>query len=581
MRPNGRTGNLAHMSDANSRDFLTARPWTASYDPGVPRDLDLPETSLVHMLEKSVARHGAKTAVEFFGAGMTYAQLGEQVQRAAEGLRIMGVQAGDRVALVLPNCPQHIVAFYAVLRLGAIVVEHNPLYTAPELRHQFEDHGARVVIAWDKIATSITRMPKDLAVEHVVAVDITESMSTLMRLGLRLPLKKLAEQRRELTQPAPGAIPWRTLASHEPLRADHPRPVAQDIALLQYTSGTTGAPKGAMLSHRSLESNALMGQHWLESSSDEVVYGVLPLFHAFGLTLGLTFAMSLGAKLVLFPTVRGDLILRAMRKSMPTVLPAVPPVYQKVLDAAAEKGVDLTGIRVAVSGAMTLPVPLVDTWEDATGGMLIEGYGLTECSPLVACNPLNEHRRAGSIGIPFPSTDIRMVDPGTGEDVPLDAEGELLVKGPQVTRGYWKRPQETAELFTEDGWLRTGDIVTVDEDGFLRVVDRIKEVIITGGFNVAPTEVETALKLHDAVADAAVVGIPGADGNETVVAAVVLEPGVELDEAALRQHCYDKVTRYKVPRRIVAMDDLPRTMLGKTLRRAVKEEILEKKLLDS
>ena len=266
---------------------------------------------------------------------------------------------------------------------------------------------------------------------------------------------------------------------------------------------------------------------------------------------------------------------------MPTVLPAVPPVYQKVLDAAAEKGADLTGIRVAVSGAMTLPVPLVDTWEDATGGMLIEGYGLTECSPLVACNPLNEHRRAGSIGIPFPSTDIRMVDPGTGVDVPLDAEGELLVKGPQVTRGYWKRPQETAELFTEDGWLRTGDIVMVDEDGFLRVVDRIKEVIITGGFNVAPTEVETALKLHDAVADAAVVGIPGSDGNEAVVAAVVLEPGVELDEAALRQHCYDKVTRYKVPRRIVAMEDLPRTMLGKTLRRAVKEEILEKKLLDS
>ena len=199
----------------------------------------------------------------------------------------------------------------------------------------------------------------------------------------------------------------------------------------------------------------------------------------------------------------------------------------------------------------------------------------------MACNPLNDHRRAGSIGIPFPGTDIRMVDPETGEDVPLDGEGELLVKGPQTTQGYWKRPEETAKLFTEDGWLRSGDIVTVDQDGFLRVVDRIKEVIITGGFNVAPTEVETALKLHDGVADAAVVGIPNDDGNETVVAAVVLEPGVSLDEAALRQHCYDKVTRYKVPRRIIAMDDLPRTMLGKTLRRAVKEEILEKKLLDS
>ena len=256
-------------------------------------------------------------------------------------------------------------------------------------------------------------------------------------------------------------------------------------------------------------------------------------------------------------------------------------MYQKVLDAAREQGKDISGIRVAVSGAMSLPVPLVATWEQATDGMLIEGYGLTECSPLVTCNPLNDHRRAGSIGIPFPGTDIRMVNPETGEDVPVDGEGELLVKGPQTTQGYWKRPEETAKLFTEDGWLRSGDIVTVDQDGFLRVVDRIKEVIITGGFNVAPTEVETALKLHDGVADAAVVGIPNEDGNETVVAAVVLEPGVSLDEAALRQHCYDKVTRYKVPRRIIAMDDLPRTMLGKTLRRAVKEEILEKKLLDS
>jgi len=569
------------MAETNSRDFLATRPWTASYDPGVPRDLELPETSLVHMLEKSVARHGAKTAVEFFGAGMTYAQLGDQVRRVAEGLRLLGVQAGDRVAIVLPNCPQHIVAFYAALRLGAIVVEHNPLYTTPELRHQFEDHGARVVIAWDKIAARITGMPKDLAVEHVVAVDITASMPTMMRVGLRLPLKKLAEQRRELTQPAPGTIAWKSLVDSDPIREDHPRPAATDIALLQYTSGTTGLPKGAMLSHRNLESNAVMGQHWLDSSSDEVVYGVLPLFHAFGLTLGVTFAMSLGAKLVLFPTVRADLILRAMKKSMPTVLPAVPPVYQKVLDAAAEQGKDLTGIRVAVSGAMTLPVPLVETWEDATGGVLIEGYGLTECSPLVACNPLNEHRRSGSIGIPFPSTDVRMVDPETGEDVPVDAEGELLVKGPQVTQGYWKRPEETAKLFTGDGWLRTGDIVTVDQDGFLRVVDRIKEVVITGGFNVAPSEVETALKLHDSVADAAVVGIPNDDGNETVVAAVVLESGVTLDEDALRKHCYDKVTRYKVPRRIVAMDDLPRTMLGKTLRRAVKQDIIKNNLLDS
>ena len=239
----------------------------------------------------------------------------------------------------------------------------------------------------------------------------------------------------------------------------------------------------------------------------------------------------------------------------------------------------MAGIRIAVSGAMTLPPELVRTWEDASGGMLIEGYGLTECSPLVSCNPVNEHRAAGSIGLPFPGTDVRLVDADTGEDVAVGQEGELWVRGPQVTQGYWKRPEDTAALLTPDGWLRTGDVVTVDEKGFLRVVDRIKEVIITGGFNVSPTEVEGALKGHDSVEDAAVVGIPDEHGNEMVVAAVILSPGSTLDEEQLRAHCYDRVTRYKVPRRIVAVEDLPRTMLGKTLRRQVRERIVDQGLL--
>ena len=555
------------------REFLRARPWTASYDPGVPADLDLPETSLVHMLERSVARHGASTALEFFGATTSYAALGRQVDRAAEGLRRLGVGRGDRVAIVLPNCPQHVVAFYAVLRLGAVVVEHNPLYTAPELRHQFEDHGARVAIVWDRAAERVRSLPADLRVDAVVSVDITAAMPRPKRLALRLPLPGARASRAQLTGPAPGTIPWRELLASAPIAAEHPRPAAHDLALLQYTSGTTGLPKGAMLSHRNLESNALMGRHWLGFGEREVVHGVLPLFHAFGLTLGVTFAMSLGARLVLFPTVRADLILGAMKRARPTVLPAVPPVYQKLLDAAPEQGVDLRGIPVAVSGAMSLPVPLVEQWERATGGILIEGYGLTECSPLVACNPLNDSRRAGSIGIPFPSTDIRLVDPDTLEDVPPEHPGELWVRGPQVFQGYWKRPDETARTLTDDGWLRTGDIVTVDEDGFLQVVDRLKEVVITGGFNVAPSEVEDTLRRHRAVADAAVVGLADPSGSEVVVAAVTLVPGAELDEAALREHCWAGLARYKVPRRIVAVEELPRTMLGKIQRREVREQL--------
>ncbi|MGQ1839103.1 long-chain-fatty-acid--CoA ligase [Kocuria turfanensis] len=561
------------MPAESARDFLRARPWTASYDPGVPADLDLPETSLAHMLERSVARHGRKTALEFFGVRTSYADLGRQVERAAEGLRRLGVRHGDRVAIVLPNCPQHIVAFYAVLRLGAVVVEHNPLYTAHELRHQFEDHGARVAIVWDRAAERVRSLGADLPVDTVVAVDITAAMPRVQRMALRLPLPAARASRAQLTGPAPGTIPWRKLLDARPIAVDHPRPTAHDLALLQYTSGTTGLPKGAMLTHRNLESNALMGRHWLDSTEHEVVHGVLPLFHAFGLTLGVTFAMSLGAKLVLFPTVRTDLVLGAMKRSRPTVLPAVPPVYEKLLDAAQEQRTDLQGISVAVSGAMSLPVPLVERWEQATGGILIEGYGLTECSPLVACNPLNDSRRAGSIGVPFPSTEIRLVDPETLEDVPRGHEGELWVRGPQVFQGYWGRPDETARTLSTDGWLRTGDIVTVDDAGFLRVVDRLKEVVITGGFNVAPTEVENALRRHEDVEDAAVVGLTDPRGTEVVVAAVVLAPGRELDEGALREHCYAEVTRYKVPRRIVAVDELPRTMLGKVQRREVRRQL--------
>lgn len=556
----------------SSREFLAARPWQTSYDAGVPHDLELPETSLSHMFERSVAQFGSKPAVSFFGADVTYQDLGKDVERVAQGLKDLGVEAGDRVAIVLPNCPQHIVAFYAAMRLGAVVVEHNPLYTAPELRHQFEDHGARVAIVWDKAAAAVQSLPKDLGLEHIISVDITQAMPRLMRTALKLPLKKLKEQRANLTAPATGTTPWKELVSHPPITHDHPYPMAHDLAVLQYTSGTTGLPKGAMLTHRNLESNAVMGREWLDSGSKEVVYGALPLFHAFGLTLGMTFAMSLGATLVLFPTPRPDLIIGAMKKHRATVLPAVPPVYQKVMEAADEKGVSLEGVTVGVSGAMALPVHLVDEWEQHTRGMLIEGYGLTECSPLVSCNPLNDHRRAGSIGIPFPSTQIRTVDPETMQDVDKGQEGELWVRGPQVFQGYWKRPDATAESLHE-GWLRTGDIVTVDDDGFITVVDRLKEIIITGGFNVAPSEVETALRTSDAVQDAAVVGLKTEDGTEVVVAAVIGAEGHSFDESALREHCYTKVTRYKVPRRIVEVEDLPRTMLGKIQRRLVREDL--------
>ena len=563
------------MPDAASgQNPLAHRPWLKNYSPGVAADVHLSETSLSHLIDDAIREVPHKVALEFFGATTTYAELGSQIDRAAEGLRLAGVQAGDRVALILPNCPQHIVAFYAILRLGAIVVEHNPLYTGAELRHMFEDHGAKAAIVWDKIAGHITGLPQDIRPAHIYAVNLIKAMPALTRAALKLPVKKARESREKLEGAAPGTTSWAQLLKSPPIDPDFKRPTAHDVALLQYTSGTTGLPKGVMLTHRNLESNGRMGEAWIKPSDDECIYSVLPLFHAYGMTLGVTIAALCRARLVLFPTVDMGLITKAMKKTRPTILPAVPPVYRRLMDVAKEQGISLQGVRYAVSGAMNLPPELVAEWEDASGGYMVEGYGLTECAPLVSCNPLNDTRRAGSIGIPFPSTDIRVVDLDTLQDVPLGEEGELWVHGPQCFAGYWKREEDTQKTITADGWLRTGDIVRLDEDYFIQIVDRIKEVIITGGFNVSPTEVETALKQHDSVADAAVVGIPQASGGEMVVAAVIPAEGHAVDEHALREHCYARVTRYKVPRKIVAVDDLPRSMLGKILRRKVREQLL-------
>ncbi len=350
--------------------------------------------------------------------------------------------------------------------------------------------------------------------------------------------------------------------------------------MLQYTSGTTGSPKGAILTHGNLRANAMQGRAWVPGLVDgkETFYAILPLFHAYGMTLCLTFAMSMGAKLVLFPKFDVGLVADAARKSPPTFLPAVPPIYDQLARAAARKTMDLSAVRFAISGAMSLPVATVRRWEEATGGLLVEGYGMTESSPVALGNPMGPSRRPGTVGVPFPSTEIRVVDPADPTvDRPLGETGELLVRGPQVFQGYWRRPAETAETLLADGWLRTGDIASVSPDGFVTIVDRLKELIITGGFNVSPSEVEDTLRSHPDVEDAAVVALPRSHGGEDVACAVVLREGATLDPEGLREYCRGRLAAYKVPKRIVQMDDLPRSLIGKVLRREVRERILSAK----
>ncbi|MEO5778497.1 MAG: long-chain-fatty-acid--CoA ligase [Arthrobacter oryzae] len=566
------------------------RPWTQHYGPGVPADLKLPGGSLVDLMDASVKRFGSKTALEFFGAQTSYRELGAQISRAAAGLKELGVRAGDRVALVLPNCPQHVVAFHAVMRLGAIVVEHNPLYTDRELRHQFEDHGASVAIVWDKAVQRVSQLPDDVGLRTIVSVELIPAMPRLQQLALRLPLPAARKARAALAagkrdtlhdtrSGRPGHITvrrWPELLRAGTLPKRHPRPASQDLAALQYTSGTTGLPKGAMLTHANLRANAAQSRAWVPGLRDgaETVYAVLPMFHAYGLTLCMTFALSIGAKLVLFPKFDVDLVLKAYRKSPATFLPAVPPIYDRIAAAAAERGVGLGSIRFAISGAMNLPASTVETWEAATGGYLIEGYGLTETSPIALGNPFGASRKTGTVGVPFPLTDVRVVDP---KDVAIDRapgeEGELLLRGPQVFGGYWNRPEETEDVLLEGGWFRTGDIVSVDADHFITIRDRIKELIITGGFNVSPTEVEDVLAGFPGLAEVSVVGLPRPGGGEDVVAAVVPAPGETIDADALLAFARRQLAAYKVPRRVVVLEELPRSLIGKVLRREIRDAL--------
>ncbi len=553
----------------------TPRPWLASYAPGVPHDIEEQHGSLIDLVEESARRFPGKVALEFFKRTTSYADLQEQILRAANGLRKLGVGAGDRVAIVLPNCPQHIVAFYAVLRLGAIVVEHNPLYTPRELRHQFEDHGAKVAIAWDKSVATLQDFPADVKVDAIVSVDLTRAMPRSTRLALALPVAKARESRAKLTTTVRGTTKWDDLVGTRKLSKRHPRPSTDDIALIQYTSGTTGTPKGAVLTHRNLLANAAQARAWVPQirRGDNVVYAVLPMFHAYGLTLCLTFAMSMASRLVLFPTFDPALVLTAIKKHPPTFLPAVPPIYARLQHAADSAKVSLEGIEIGISGAMPLSQDIVEPWEARTGGYLVEGYGLSECSPVLMANPVSPERRLGSIGLPLSSTEARVVDPDDGTVLGVDEPGELQVRGPQVFRGYWGKAEATDEVFTPDGWFRTGDIVAIGADGYVRIVDRLKELIITGGFNVSPSEVEDALLKHPSVKEVAVVGITQG-GNEQVVAAVVPKDPSSFDAAALRTWAREQLAAYKVPRRVVVVEDLPRSMIGKVLRRKVRDQIL-------
>ena len=575
------------------------------YQAGIPAVIEAPDAGLGELLETAAHFYPDRVAIDFLGATTTYRELLEASERAARLLHDAGVRRGDRVALIMPNCPQHVVAVYGALRLGAIVAEHNPLAPAEELRAQLERHGGRVVVAWEKGVDLIVD-PRSreagaagpeadsvdpLGGRTVFSVDLSAALPARLRAALRLPVARAREARDSMRAPRlPASVrSWdREAARAEPIPASWPRPGGRDVAVLLHTGGTTGAPKAAMLTHTNLRANANQAIAWVPMLHEggENFLSLLPFFHAFGLTFNLFCAVQKAATQVMMPKFDVAEVLRAQTRRPLTFFVGVPVMFERILRAAQEAGTDLRSLRFGVCGAAPMPPAVGAEWERVTGGFFVEGYGMTETSPIVAGTPMGPTRRLGALGLPFPSTDVRVVDPealeaalGAGAPVDVDVEvpdgepGELLVRGPQVFAGYWGDPEATAAAMLPGGWLRTGDMVR-REESFLWMADRRRELILTGGFNVYPSQVEAAIRDMDGVADVAVVGMDAGARGETVVAAVVPAKGVApgaITLESVRAHAERALPHYALPRRLEIIDEMPRSVIGKVMRRQVRE----------
>ena len=575
------------------------------YQAGIPAVIEAPDAGLGELLETAAHFYPDRVAIDFLGATTTYRELLEASERAARLLHDAGVRRGDRVALIMPNCPQHVAAVYGALRLGAIVAEHNPLAPAEELRAQLERHGGRVVVAWEK-GVDLILDPRSreagaagpeadsvdpLGGRTVFSVDLSAALPARLRAALRLPVARARQTRdsmRAAHLPA-GVRSWdREAARAEPIPASWPRPGGRDVAVLLHTGGTTGAPKAAMLTHTNLRANANQAIAWVPMLHEggENFLSLLPFFHAFGLTFNLFCAVQKAATQVMMPKFDVAEVLRAQTRRPLTFFVGVPVMFERILRAAQEAGTDLRSLRFGVCGAAPMPPAVGAEWERVTGGFFVEGYGMTETSPIVAGTPMGPTRRLGALGLPFPSTDVRVVDPealeaalGAGAPVDVDVEvpdgepGELLVRGPQVFAGYWGDPEATAAAMLPGGWLRTGDMVR-REESFLWMADRRRELILTGGFNVYPSQVEAAIRDMDGVADVAVVGMDAGARGETVVAAVVPAQGAApgaITLESVRAHAERALPHYALPRRLEIIDEMPRSVIGKVMRRQVRE----------
>jgi long-chain acyl-CoA synthetase len=539
------------------------RPWFKAYPVEVPHTLTYPGEPLYALLERAADQYGSRDATIFFGGRMTYSEVRDRARRLAAALQNLGVQKGDRVAIMLPNSPQALIAYFGVLMAGAVVVMVNPMYVRRELQHQLSDSGATTVITLDLLFPKLFGLPWS----NVILTGLTEYMPAPTRwvAGLKLKPPAIAYG---------GPIHrWSHLMKTAP--ASRPEQVdPRGLALLQYTGATTGLAKGCMLTHANLMANVTQTGAWLyktKASDHMVTMATLPFFHVYGLTTVMNFTVYLAGTMVIQPKFDVNDTLKLIQKYRPSIFPGAPTMYVAINHAPNVGRYKLDSINACISGAAPLPVEVQQQFESITGGRLVEGYGLTEASPVTHANPIWDQRKEGSIGLPWPDTEARIVNPETGEEVPVGEVGELTIRGPQVMQGYWNRPEATAETL-RNGWLHTGDMARMDEDGYFYIVDRKKDIIIAGGFNIYPREVEEVLFLHRGIKEAVVVGVPDEYRGETVKAFLVPKEGYTLDADEVKEFCRQHLAAYKVPRHIEFRTELPKSMVGKVLRRVLLEE---------
>lgn len=554
------------------------RPWLKHYDTGVPHEAKFPEVPVWKLLEKTASKYPENTATDFMGHTLKYKDLWSLSLKFAGALQASGVEPGERVAIMLPNCPQFLIAFYGALAAGAVVVNVNPLYTPRELRHQLSDAGATVLVILDMLWPRYAEIQSEVPVRQVFTTGVQDYLP--FPKNILFPIKARREKRWVNLPEHPGRKDFKkALKASSPIERPHPaRP--EDLALLQYTGGTTGVSKGAMLSHRNLVANTYQSMAWYPRASElegkGVMLGAIPFFHVYGMTCAMNYGVAEGYKIVLLPRPEVKPCIEAIEKHGVTHFPGAPTLYVGFNSFPGIEKRKIGSIKVCISGSAALPVEVAKRFEELTGGKLIEGYGLTEAAPVTHGNPIEGQRKMGSIGMPFPGIDAKVIDDNLHE-VPVGEVGELAIRGPNVMMGYWNRPDETNKTIKID-WLLTGDMARMDEDGYFYIVDRKKDLIIASGYNIYPREVEEVLYTHPAIQEASVLGVPDEYRGETVAAFIVFKPGQSATKEELDKFCRESLAAYKVPRVYEFRTELPKTMVGKVLRRALRESYTKPKV---